>query len=116
MARCLAGRPAGYKLGRTLAQEVAACLLGGHGIPAPVGLAAYKRLHERGAFGPPLPSQAMIEEWDVRASELDAVIWCEMASSPKAARAVIGQLESPSTDSVRWRSPGAARQRELSLV
>jgi N-glycosylase/DNA lyase len=232
VARRLAGRPAGYRLGRTLAEEVAACLLGGHGIPATMGLAAYQRLHERGAFGQQPPSQATIEEWlkepmqmgsqngvrqvryrfaaqkarflaaalpevqappafetgrqlrdwlmklsgvgpktaswiarnwkdaddvaildihimrigqvlglfpreltverhyleletlflqfsealDVRASELDAVIWYEMASSPKAARAVIEQLDVPSTTSVRWRSREGIRQRELILA
>jgi N-glycosylase/DNA lyase len=36
-----------YALGGTLAEEIAACLLGGHGIPAEVGLAAYQRLRER---------------------------------------------------------------------
>lgn len=232
VARRLAGRPASYRLGRTLAEEVAACLLGGHGIPATVGLAAYQRLLERGAFSAELPSQATIEEWlkeplqvrsqkgerqvryrfaaqkarflaaalpevqappafktgrqlrdwlmklagvgpktaswiarnwkdaddvaildihimrigqvlglfpleltaarhylelealflqfsqalDVRASELDAVIWYEMASSPKAAHAVTKQLEAPSTKSVRWRTPERTHQRELSLA
>jgi thermostable 8-oxoguanine DNA glycosylase len=202
--------------------------LGGHGIPAAVGLAAYQRLHERGAFGEQRPSEETIEAWlkeplqigprqvryrfavqkarflaealhqvqsppafdtgkqlrdwlmnlsgvgpktaswiarnwkdaddvaildihimrigqvlglfprdftvvrhyaeleslflkfsealDVRPSELDAVIWYEMASSPKAARAVIEQLESPSTASVRWRSQEDSRQRQLSLA
>lgn len=56
------------------------------------------------------------EALDVRASELDAVIWYEMASSPKATRAVIEQLEAPSTKSMRWRSREVTRQRELSLV
>ena len=46
--RRLTGKPPGYRLGRTLAEEFAACLLGGHGIPAPVGIAAYERLRERG--------------------------------------------------------------------
>lgn len=36
--------PTHYKLGRTLREELLACLLGGYGIPAEVGLAAYKRL------------------------------------------------------------------------
>jgi hypothetical protein len=36
--------PTHYKLGRTLREEVLACLLGGYGIPAEVGLAAYQRL------------------------------------------------------------------------
>jgi N-glycosylase/DNA lyase len=36
--------PHHYKLGRSLEEEVIACLLGGYGIPAEVGLAAYERL------------------------------------------------------------------------
>ena len=50
LARRLVGKPPGYRLGRTLAEEVAACLLGGHGIPATVGLAAYDRVRECGAL------------------------------------------------------------------
>jgi len=38
--------PDHYRLGRTLREEVLACLLGGYGIPAEVGLAAYRRLRE----------------------------------------------------------------------
>lgn len=37
-----------FALGATLFEEVAACLLGGHGIPAEVGLAAYERLRVLG--------------------------------------------------------------------
>jgi thermostable 8-oxoguanine DNA glycosylase len=36
--------PEHFRLGRTLREEVLACLLGGYGIPAEVGLAAYARL------------------------------------------------------------------------
>jgi thermostable 8-oxoguanine DNA glycosylase len=36
-----------YRLGDNLIEEVAACLLGGHGIPAEVGIAAYRRLKEQ---------------------------------------------------------------------
>ena len=36
--------PEHFKLGRCLEEEVLACLLGGHGIKAEVGLAAYERL------------------------------------------------------------------------
>lgn len=59
----LAGRPPKYKLGRTLAEEVGACLLGGHGIPASVGIAAYDRLRNRGAFAGSSLSQAQLEAW-----------------------------------------------------
>jgi N-glycosylase/DNA lyase len=40
--------PEHFKLGKTLAEELIACLLGGYGIPAEVGLAAYCRV--RAAF------------------------------------------------------------------
>lgn len=41
-------RPATFALGRTLAEELAACLLGGYGLPAEVGLAAYARVRDAG--------------------------------------------------------------------
>jgi N-glycosylase/DNA lyase len=66
VARRLVGKPAAYRLGRTLTEEVAACLLGGHGIPAPVGLAAYNRMRERGALsGDPISEkdlEALLKE------------------------------------------------------
>lgn len=37
-----------HRIGETFAEEVASCLLGGHGIPAETGLAAFRRLKERG--------------------------------------------------------------------
>jgi len=37
-----------YHLGTTLIEEVAACLLGGHGIPAEVGLAAFEKVRGLG--------------------------------------------------------------------
>ena len=37
-----------YAIGRSLREEVAACLLGGFGMPAEVGLAAFERLRDRG--------------------------------------------------------------------
>jgi thermostable 8-oxoguanine DNA glycosylase len=63
IARRLVGQPAAYKLGRTLAEEVAACLLGGHGIPAPVGIAAYEKLRDLGAFSGTTPSEKQLESW-----------------------------------------------------
>lgn len=37
-----------FRLGCSLPEELAACVLGGHGMPAEVGLAAYRRLQDRG--------------------------------------------------------------------
>lgn len=37
-----------FRLGRSLSEELSACLLGGYGMPAELGLAAYRRLRDRG--------------------------------------------------------------------
>jgi thermostable 8-oxoguanine DNA glycosylase len=37
-----------YSIGRSLREEIAACLLGGHGMPAEVGVAAFHRMRDRG--------------------------------------------------------------------
>lgn len=63
IARRLMGKPAEYRLGRSLSEEVGACLLGGHGIPATVGMAAYHRLRERGAFGEDEASEVKLLAW-----------------------------------------------------
>lgn len=54
VARCREAVPAeyAYAFGSTLAEEVAACVLGGHGIPAQVGLAAYDHLRAQGLLEP----------------------------------------------------------------
>lgn len=62
-ARRLTGNRINYKLGATLKEEVGACLLGGHGIPANVGIAAFHHVRERGAFGAQPPSEETLLEW-----------------------------------------------------
>ncbi|WP_163558386.1 8-oxoguanine DNA glycosylase [Halomonas sp. NO4] len=55
--------PINYKLGTTLREEVGACLLGGHGIPASVGLAAFAHLRDLGAFEDNVPDELQLREW-----------------------------------------------------
>lgn len=50
LARRVIGTTIRHRLGQSLQEEVAACLLGGHGISAEVGLAAFTRLRDRGAL------------------------------------------------------------------
>ena len=50
LARRVIGTTIRHRLGNSLQEEVAACLLGGHGIPAEVGLAAFTRLRDRGVL------------------------------------------------------------------
>lgn len=52
-----------YKLGSTLPEEVGACLLGGHGIPASVGLAAFAHLKKKGAFKGDVPCEQQLLDW-----------------------------------------------------
>lgn len=49
-----------FKLGTSLKEEVAACLLGGHGIPSEVGLAAYRRIRDTGLLAGTTPNLAEI--------------------------------------------------------
>lgn len=44
--------PDHFRLGKSLAEELIACLLGGYGIPAEVGLAAYERIRQVWADAP----------------------------------------------------------------
>lgn len=55
--------PRSYQLGASLGEELAACLLGGYGIPAEVGLAAFKRVQRalRDTAHGGLPSAAQLE-------------------------------------------------------
>lgn len=53
--------PNHYRLGRTLGEELLACLLGGYGIPAEVGLAAYDRMRRHVANGGALTEPAEVE-------------------------------------------------------
>lgn len=55
--------PLNYRLGDSLAEEVGACLLGGHGIPSQVGLMAFAHLRTLGAFEGQAPSETQILEW-----------------------------------------------------
>lgn len=61
IARAEAPLKAGARrLGNDLVEEVAACLLGGHGIPAELGLTAFYRLRDSGILAESLPTAASI--------------------------------------------------------
>lgn len=53
LARRLSGAGGAYRLGGTLIEEVAACLLGGHGMPAAIGVAAFHELQRKGLLSKP---------------------------------------------------------------
>lgn len=63
LARRIQGAPIKYRLGSTLPEEVAACLLGGHGIPARIGLAAFEHLKRKGALNSAVPGETDLLAW-----------------------------------------------------
>lgn len=60
LARRLEANQINYRLGQTLREEVAACLLGGHGIPAAIGLAAFRKLKSIGILDSNNPAEDQI--------------------------------------------------------
>jgi N-glycosylase/DNA lyase len=68
-------RPIGYRIGHTLTEEVAACILGGYGIPAEVGWAAFYRIRqagllERQQFGTDVFIQLLSEPLDINGKKV----------------------------------------------
>jgi thermostable 8-oxoguanine DNA glycosylase len=63
LARRVHGTQVNYKLGNTLKEEVCACLLGGHGIPAGVGIDAFEHLKRMGAFTLEVPTEQTLLGW-----------------------------------------------------
>lgn len=51
-----------HRLGQTFEEEVVACLLGGYGIPAEVGIAAFERLRDQGLIAGPSPSPVVLSD------------------------------------------------------
>jgi thermostable 8-oxoguanine DNA glycosylase len=71
IARRLEARSINYRLGRTLREEVGACLLGGHGIPARIGLIAFEHLKAKGAFETNNLGEATLRAWLSEPIEID---------------------------------------------
>jgi len=63
LARRIQGSQIRYRLGQTLSEEIGACLLGGHGIPAAIGIAAFEHLKQRGVFEDEVPNEIRLHEW-----------------------------------------------------
>lgn len=55
------GFPEKPRLGHTLMEEVAACLLGGYGMRAEIGLMAFRRLKEHGVFSETPPPHQIVQ-------------------------------------------------------
>jgi len=63
ICRRILGNMINYKLGTTLKEEIGACLLGGHGIPARIGVAAFHHARQKGAFLGDPPDEQTLLKW-----------------------------------------------------
>lgn len=90
------GRYRDHQIGQTLLEEVAACLLGGFGLPAELGLAAFRRLRDEGL----LDGQAS-------ASEIEASLSKTFAFEGRARRYRFPRLKA------RYLAPALAAIRDL---
>ncbi|OBY57338.1 8-oxoguanine DNA glycosylase [Pseudomonas aeruginosa] len=63
LCRRILGITVNYKLGATLKEEIGACLLGGHGIPARIGVAAFHHVRQKGAFHGMPPDEQTLQNW-----------------------------------------------------
>lgn len=63
IARRLESKTIRNRLGASLKEEVGACLLGGHGMPASVGLLAFEHLKKKGAFSDDVPDEEQLYSW-----------------------------------------------------
>lgn len=107
MARRVGGTTVNYKIGDTLAEEVAACLLGGHGIPAGIGIAAFRHLKKLGLFasGRHSPSEAELLEHLSMPMDMDGrlVHYRFARQKAKYLRSALGRLSEESAPTATGR-------------
>ena len=100
--------PASYRMGDTLEEEVAACLLGGYGIPAEVGWAAFYRIREAGLLDGSGPSDqllrnALTEPLDVGGRKVRYRFAGQKAKYLSAALAKLREAAPPTHDDLALR-------------
>ena len=79
-----------HRLGETLNEEVVACILGGHGIPAEIALAAFERLRDRGLIARGFPTVDEVclclrEPLNVRGRQVSYRFWRRKSEQVAAA-------------------------------
>jgi N-glycosylase/DNA lyase len=89
-----------HSLGQTLQEEVVACLLGGHGIPAEVALAAFDRLRSRGLISQEhaqnqVISETLREPLTVSGRQVVYRFWSQKARYVAGAIRTLGEKPAP---------------------
>lgn len=89
-----------HRIGNSFKEEVVACLLGGYGIPAEVGLAAFERLRDRGLIGEVNPSSEALsdslrEPMTINGRQVRYRFWSQKARYLEAALRMLDQTPPP---------------------
>lgn len=103
-----------HRLGDTFEEEVVACLLGGHGLPAEVGIAAFNRLRDRRLLEPQNCSYEVLalhlkEPLNIRGKRLTYRFWAQKA------RYIAAALNSLDTEVLPMDSPLSLREYLMGL-
>lgn len=97
-----------FRIGQTLKEEVAACLLGGYGIPAEIGLAAFYRVRDFGLLegGPPtekLLYQTLSAPLVIGERSVHYRFAAQRSNYLAKALTVLSQIQPPTEDDLEFR-------------
>jgi thermostable 8-oxoguanine DNA glycosylase len=98
-----------HRIGQTFPEELTACLLGGYGIPAEVGLAAFCRLRDESLISELCTDQRLLERrlqepLCVKGRWVRYRFWRQKAIYLSAAYSTIKMHELPTSDAVKLRT------------
>ena len=99
----------GHAVGQTLEEEIVFCLLGGHGIPAEIGIAAFERLRSRGlistkAHSIELFSTNLREPLEVSGRQVTYRFWAQKAKYVATALQTLSEQPVPCHSAREMRS------------
>lgn len=98
-----------HRIGQTFAEELTACILGGYGIPAEVGLAAFYRLRDELLISELCTDEQLLERrlqeplW-VKGRPAKYRFWRQKATHLSAAYSAIRTHEIPTNDALKLRA------------
>ncbi len=102
-------RSGAHRIGQTFAEELTACILGGYGIPAEVGLAAFCRLRDESLISELCTDEQLLERrlqeplW-VKGRSVKYRFWRKKAMYLSAAYSAIRTQEIPINDALKLRT------------
>ena len=102
-------RAGAHRIGRTFAEELTACILGGYGIPAEIGLAAFCRLRDESLISELCTDHQLLERrlhepLSVEGRSVKYRFWRQKAMYLSAAYIAIKTEELPTNDALNLRA------------